>query len=68
MKWRKFTHIENLDLVDDKNYLVRWIDYEGTKLGTLMAYWIAVEGRFFPLHGDNAFPLDVDEWLEIPEA
>lgn len=54
-------------LVDDKTYLVAWINSIYKCSGPHLVYYDKEEGKFFSLHDHGAFPLQVDMYLEIPE-
>lgn len=54
--------------IDDKNYLVSWLQADGTYSSPHRAYFVEEEGKFFTLEGYHSFPLIVDIYCEIPEV
>jgi hypothetical protein len=53
--------------VDDKTYLVCWIDSVGSYSTPHRAYFMEEDGHFFSLENNNSHPLHVDIYFEIPE-
>jgi len=52
---------------DDKNYLVSWLQADGTYSTPHRAYYLIDEDKFFSLENNNSHPLVVDIYWEIPE-
>lgn len=52
---------------DDKNYLVCWLQDDGTYSAPHRAYYMGYEDKFFSLENHNCHPIVADIYLEIPE-
>ena len=52
---------------DDKNYLVSWLDCEGSYSTFHRAYYMEMDRKFFSLENNNSHPLHVDIYFEIPD-
>lgn len=52
---------------DDKNYLVSWLQADGTYSSFHRAYFLEEEGKFFSLENNNSHPIVADIYLEIQE-
>jgi hypothetical protein len=63
MNWR---HVSERPQ-DDKNYLVCWLQADGSYSSFHRAYFVEDEGHFFSLENNNSHPIVADIYLEIPE-
>ncbi len=53
--------------IDDKNYLVSWLNPQGEYSTPHRAYYLEDEDEFFSLENNNSHPIVVDIFLEIPQ-
>ncbi len=53
---------------DDENYLVCWLQADGTYSAPHRAYYMQYEDKFFSLENNNCHPLVVDIYIEIPKT
>ncbi len=67
MEWKQFNSKSFLDLKDDKNYLVVWIDGDGRFSRAHLAYWSQSDELFFSLENNNFHPILVHYYLEYPD-
>ena len=63
--WKQF-NVANIPH-EDKNYLVSWLESDGTYSVAHRAYYFDREKKFFRLENQNFHPLHVDIYFEIPE-
>lgn len=61
--WKKFSDRP----IDDKNYLVSYLEYDGNYSSPHRAYYLSVEDKFFSLENNNSHPIIADIYFEIPE-
>ena len=52
---------------DDKTYIVAWLDSDGKYSTFHRAYYMEWDRKFFSLENNNAHPLHVDIYFEVPE-
>ena len=64
--WKKLSMSSEIN--DDSSYLVAWQRANGTYSQPIRAWWDPDEECFIPTDSHFIFPLDVDIYLEIPEA
>lgn len=62
----KWINIKDEDPIDDKNYLVCWMNKDGKYSIPHKAYFIQEEGHFFSLENNNSHPIIADIYMEIP--
>ncbi len=62
--WKQF-NVANKP-IDDKNYIVSWLQCDGDYSAPHRAYYMEVEEKFFSLENNNSHPLHVDIYFEIP--
>lgn len=63
MQWKSFKERPQ----DDKNYLVAWLQADGTYSSPHRGYYIEEEGKFFSSENHNSHPIVCDIYLEIPD-
>jgi len=63
MTWKKVSDLP----VDDKNYLVCYLEAEGKFSTPHRAYYLEAEGKFFSLENNNSHPIVADIYMEIPD-
>ncbi len=54
--------------IDDKNYLVCWLQADGKYSRPHLTYFLEEEGKFFSLENNNSHPIIADIYMEIPET
>lgn len=63
MEWK---HVKDRPQ-DDKNYLVSWLQSDGTYSSPHRAYYLIDEDKFFSLENNNSHPIVADIYLEIQD-
>jgi hypothetical protein len=69
MKWRRFYSEDLLQidqLVDDKKYLVIWMNEDDRPIGPRIAFWSHADNSFFLMTHPN-WPIRVDYFCEITD-
>lgn len=51
---------------DDKNYLVSYLQADGTYAAPHRAYYLQEEDKFFSLENNNSHPIVADIYVETP--